>query len=91
MAKNNGNGIIKWILGAGALIVVGMIVLPRLGFGTTKVTPQAIPPAALGKPAQNYSVANAQYGSIPSVNFSGLALEQPTNAMPLGFGLTNIL
>jgi hypothetical protein len=90
MAKNE--GIVKWILGAGALIVAGMIILPRLGFGASpKAATPVIPPAALGKPAQNYSVANAQYGYAPSVNFSGLALEQPTNAMPLGFGLTNIL
>jgi hypothetical protein len=86
MAKND--GLIKWIIGGVLLIGGAMVVLPMI---TKPKAVAPIPAGVMNKPAQNFSVANAQYGSIPSVNFAGLALEQPTNAMPLGFGLTNIL
>lgn len=42
-------------------------------------------------PMVDYGVANSQYGRLNNYNFAGVAIEQPTTAMPLGFHLNNIM
>lgn len=92
MAKSNGRGnIFLWVGGAALLTVAALFFLPKF-MGKPAVAPVPVPAAVVTqKPAQNFAVANAQYGYVPDMNFAGLAIEGPTNAMPLGFHLNNIV
>ncbi len=105
MAKNGGNNRnMFWLVGLGGFLILGAIFLGPKIMGKGKVVGGGPPmgpsgraplgPAiagALQKPGfADYGVANALYGNIPSHNFAGMAVEAPSQTMPLGFHLSNV-
>ena len=104
MAKNGGsNKQMFWLIGAGGFLILASIFLmpkivgkgkvvggrPAPGGGRAPIGPAIA--AAMQKPGfADYGVANALYGNIPSHNFAGMAVEAPSQVMPLGFHLSNV-
>lgn len=92
-----------WLIGGATFLLLGGLAIAPHLLGskrkTTVVVPPPAPPSTTGDiisaintpPGYDYGVANSQYGRLRGYNFAGLALEQPTNVMPLGFHLNNVL
>lgn len=98
MATSNGKNIFWWVGAAAFLIITSIAVAPRLlGKRVNTVTPTLPVPTPAGvkamtSPGYDYGVANSQYGhALRNYNFAGLAIEAPTNVMPLGFHLNNVM
>ena len=100
MAKNGKNkSMFYWVGAAGFLILGAIFLMPKIT-GKGKVVGKGVPKgmptgpaiaAALQKPGfADYGVANSLYGNIPSHNFAGMAVEAPSQTMPLGFHLSNV-
>jgi hypothetical protein len=96
MVNLNKGGLLWWVGGLAFLVIGGMAVVPRLLGKASVVAPAPVPAQkiiqAVSTPAgMDYGVANSQYGRMRGYNFAGVAMEQPTAAMPLGFHLNNIM
>lgn len=101
MAKGkNKEGLLYWIGGLSILVIVGLAVAPRLlskknhsgkhPSSAAGVHPAVIAAALKNKPGYDATIANSQYGNLNGYNFAGMALERPSNVLPLGFHLNNL-